>query len=452
MRFWWLKTALFLLLAFGFGPPILLGETQRVSDTTNLIIRPVLASRMICVLPEEQGQDVTIGKISKDGILWKNLGSLSAVTLKIENKVRKLSALNAADKKTRIALQNAKKDKRALLQCSHYSPECKGTTCLPLPVSSSSSFSSSGSAFSSNSSVSSSSSTSSASSSSSVGVFVAVGMGGTRIYSFDGQTWSPNTLGTEPQGDNNYLFRDVAIGGNTIVAVGGGTKVSGATYTTRIATSLDATNWQELTDNSPSFGGVTYGNGFFLAVGSSGRSLKSIDGLTWTNDTRVGTGSWWLRSVAYGNGSFVAVGDSGKRARTTDGVTWTDIMLQGSDLRCVTYGAGKFVAVGGSHIAISSDGQNWSDVTSAYTNLHSVVYGNGKFVMTRGSIVYTSPDAQTWTAHSAPQIYGITFGNGLFVGGGGSGVYYSSDAVTWTRATVPDPSPISRFTYGLITQ
>ena len=65
---------------------------------------------------------------------------------------------------------------------------------------------------------------------------------------------------------------------------------------------------------------VTYGNGIFVAVGStfvvvrrggyySGTILTSPDGVTWTQQTS-GTRSW-LRGVTYGNGTFMAVGEEG---------------------------------------------------------------------------------------------------------------------------------------------
>ena len=52
--------------------------------------------------------------------------------------------------------------------------------------------------------------------------------------------------------------------------------------------------------------GVTYGNGLFVAVGTSGTILTSPDGVTWTQRTS-GTDDT-LRGVTHGNGTFVAVG------------------------------------------------------------------------------------------------------------------------------------------------
>jgi hypothetical protein len=47
-------------------------------------------------------------------------------------------------------------------------------------------------------------------------------------------------------------------------------------------------------------GGVTYGNGLFVAVGDFGTILTSPDGVSWTARTS-GTGND-LYGVAYGNG------------------------------------------------------------------------------------------------------------------------------------------------------
>jgi hypothetical protein len=57
---------------------------------------------------------------------------------------------------------------------------------------------------------------------------------------------------------------------------------------------------------------VTYGNGLFVAVATSGtgnRVMTSPDGITWTARTSAADNSWF--SVTYGNGLFVAVAISG---------------------------------------------------------------------------------------------------------------------------------------------
>jgi hypothetical protein len=75
---------------------------------------------------------------------------------------------------------------------------------------------------------------------------------------------------------------------------------SGITWTSR--TSAADNDWY----------GVTYGNGLFVAVASSGtgnRVMTSPDGITWTSRAAAADNGWL--GVTYGNGTFVAVALTG---------------------------------------------------------------------------------------------------------------------------------------------
>jgi len=66
---------------------------------------------------------------------------------------------------------------------------------------------------------------------------------------------------------------------------------------------------------------VTYGNGIFVAVsttGSGNRVMTSSDGITWTSRTSAADNDWF--SVTYGNGIFVAVSYTGSGNRV---MTWS---------------------------------------------------------------------------------------------------------------------------------
>ncbi len=77
------------------------------------------------------------------------------------------------------------------------------------------------------------------------------------------------------------------------------TSPDGTTWTAR--TAAEANQWQS----------VTYGNGLFAAVASTGtnRMMSSPDGITWTVRSATEANTWF--SVTYGNGIFVAVAQSG---------------------------------------------------------------------------------------------------------------------------------------------
>ena len=97
---------------------------------------------------------------------------------------------------------------------------------------------------------------------------------------------------------------------------------------------------------------VTYGNGLFVAVSSSGtgnRVMTSPDGITWTSRTSAVDNNWY--SVTYGNGLFVAVSGTGTGNRvmtSPDGITWTSrSSATDNDWLSIAYVDGLFVAVSG---------------------------------------------------------------------------------------------------------
>lgn len=185
----------------------------------------------------------------------------------------------------------------------------------------------------------------------------------------------------------------------------------------------------------------TYGNGLFVAVGSSKHIATSTDGVTWNEPTLVGSGNW--NSVTYANGLFVAVGASGNMATSTDGVEWTTASVGSSNWNSITYADGKFVSVGAAgNIATSTDGVNWDVATVGSIDLNGVVYGNGLFVaVDTETSAYISTNGIDWTKHTQVNFYawrGVTYGNGLFVGVDYNGnITTSTDGVNWiTRFSI----------------
>src|SRR5262245_31447007 len=69
----------------------------------------------------------------------------------------------------------------------------------------------------------------------------------------------------------------------------------------------------------PTLSRSAYGNGQFVAVGSYGTIMTSIDGLSW--GVRQSGTSKHLNGIAFGNGQFVAVGRDAILT-STDGVNW----------------------------------------------------------------------------------------------------------------------------------
>ena len=105
---------------------------------------------------------------------------------------------------------------------------------------------------------------------------------------------------------------------------------------------------QTTPSTSPAMQSITYGNGLFVAVGSSGTVWTSVDAVTWVNQTTPST-SPAMESITYGNGLFVAVGNSGTVWTSVDGITWVNQTTPSSSaMRGITYGNGLYIAVGDS--------------------------------------------------------------------------------------------------------
>ena len=262
----------------------------------------------------------------------------------------------------------------------------------------------------------------------------------------------------------NHNWREVTYGNGLFVAVsssGTGNKVmtspNGITWTSRNSAS-DNTWWA-----------VTYGNGLFVAVAQSGtgnRVMTSPDGINWTSRTSASDNDWW--DVAYGNGLFVAVAASGTGNRvmtSPDGITWTSrTNAVDNQWYSVVYGNGLFVAVAisgtGNRVMTSPDGITWTSRTSSADNQwYEVVYGNGLFVAVaisgNNNRVMTSPDGITWTSRTSAannNWRSVAYGSGLFVAvafsGIGNRVMTSNDGITWTLRSNPVNNEWWGVTYG----
>jgi glutamine phosphoribosylpyrophosphate amidotransferase len=91
---------------------------------------------------------------------------------------------------------------------------------------------------------------------------------------------------------------DIAYGNGRFVGVGGSS----------ITISEDGTNWTKQF-TPPNLSSIVYAHGMFVAVGSDGWILSSVDGTEWTRHPSQTTQN--LYDVATGCDSFVAVGDDG---------------------------------------------------------------------------------------------------------------------------------------------
>lgn len=248
----------------------------------------------------------------------------------------------------------------------------------------------------------------------------------------------------------NQNWRSITYGNGLFVAV------SSTGTTQHVMTSPDGATWTLRTsaENNPWIG-ITYGNGLFVAVATTGTNqvMTSPDGITWTTQTASSSRTW--QSIAYGNGLFFATSTDSRGMSSPDGITWTDRPMSGTGgFTYVSFANGLFIASGGIgsvRLATSPDGITWTARTQPEANnLGNVVYGNGLYVVTATSGTQraaTSPDGITWTGRTTPtpaQAWGaLAYGNHLFVAvdAGGTSSITSPDGITWTL--VPENTPSS---------
>jgi hypothetical protein len=203
---------------------------------------------------------------------------------------------------------------------------------------------------------------------------------------------------------------------------------------------------------------TAYGNGRFIAIDSTGKSVYSTNGVSWSNGGALGSGTW--TAIAFGSGTFVAVNsNTGNAATSTDGVVWTTYSTGFSGFTAITYGAtlGFMATASGTQGAVSQLGQSWSGTTLPSGTWTDVAYGSiGTWVIiaTGGTnAAYSTNYGQSWTTVTLPvsaNWQSVTWGNGRFVAVsyGSYNSVYSFDGITWYASTLPISANWSCIGYG----
>ena len=230
------------------------------------------------------------------------------------------------------------------------------------------------------------------------GLFVSLPLSGTAAQSsFDGSTWTANTLATSATwtdlvsgkvDDGTTTFTQsyavaVGISGGAVVA---NYSLNGTSWTASNPTGISATS-----RTATAFGQISTAVSRTVVIGDNDQDVAYSDngGQTYIT-TSTALPSTGYNDIAYGNGKFVAVkGGSQEMAYSTDGITWTTVatgMPNTNDWSRVVFGAGRFVAIASDSdtIAYSLDGENWTAVATALvsTTVRDIVYGMGMFVVT----------------------------------------------------------------------
>ncbi|MEI9866393.1 MAG: hypothetical protein WDN00_17925 [Limisphaerales bacterium] len=228
----------------------------------------------------------------------------------------------------------------------------------------------------------------------------------------------------------------------------------------------------------PSIASVSYGNGRFVGIGSSGVRTLSYDAVNWTTyvsapiidgggipgstttsngiSTTTGFIPGRTPGIVYAAGMFIEFGASGiDKAdyilKSTNGLTWQSIYTSNfSNAPIYTvaaaYGNNTWVFIRNHtqtsfsyeivSASVTSSNWNWSNLNTGFS-VNDLTYGNGVFAICATinyfdpqtfqdlnyNMILSSPDGMNWQFVSAPldataSFSGMTYGNGLFVATG----------------------------------
>lgn len=187
-------------------------------------------------------------------------------------------------------------------------------------------------------------------------LFVAAGSMSIHV-SQDGFVW------VMARGTETAEMRDLAVGHDRIVAVGGNGGMDGG----RVYVSMDGRVWAGpvVINSVMNLYRVAYGNGTFVATTDSMRLFASPDGIAWVPID--GPFVMMISAIAFGNGRFIAIDQGFYTYSSVDGYVWTQIgyaTTAGSIINELECCYGYFVGVGGNGITITSaEGLIWREQT-----------------------------------------------------------------------------------------
>lgn len=215
----------------------------------------------------------------------------------------------------------------------------------------------------------------------------------------------------------------VAYGRNTYV----GTNFQGQF----LAYSRDGQRWTKVEDKQDRWRSITFGGGLFVAVANQSVAT-STDGVNWQRTPIDFRG--WFSQVAYGNGQFVAVGSSGAVLTSPDGQSWSLQQISEDTLIGLVYGNGEWLATGKSTYS-SKDGRQWTRLPATGHPEGRLLYGNGRYLSTDFSFL---TDRLLWIPPERKIGPAAAFGDGLFVAvgdarpNGSRSLWTSTDGEDWT--------------------
>lgn len=222
----------------------------------------------------------------------------------------------------------------------------------------------------------------------SVGAKLAMTNQGAAIYvTGDLKNWT-NTIGTVTTKD----LYSVTGGGPRWVAVGaGGTVVF----------SKDGIRWDLAnTATAADLFKVVWTGKMYKVVGDSGKVLSSGDGENWTSSSMGAAAR--LADLFWSDSIQLIVADSNRVYQSTDGSNWkVQKPGAGDGLDKIRYSGSRWLLSGGSKaIYISTDGSVWT-AANAPADVTVPVWTGSAFLFTPGFSVYSSLDGQAWKSYKS---------------------------------------------------
>ena len=294
------------------------------------------------------------------------------------------------------------------------------------------------------------------------GLFVAVGYGGRRMTSRDGQTWENVQQWADKGADDANNLMGLAFGNGKFICVGGG-GFSRDAQAGHILVSNDGKDWREVFKAPNRVNPVVFGGGRFVVGGPERTLLWSADGEKWQRGAQIATEGFpgwamWFRNGAYGNGTFVFMGEGGAKkdfywcVTSKDGAA-AEFRRDLPPLRALAFGAGVFVAVGNGVIVTSRDGLGWTkQERAADEKLDWLLWTGADFLCGGGKQSYVSKDGLTWrpNALKPPGRPVWTDGKRFIATAWPGKMSYSADGQTWKPAGQPEPPMgVNKVVFGI---
>jgi hypothetical protein len=293
------------------------------------------------------------------------------------------------------------------------------------------------------------------------GVFVAVGYGGFRGWSLDGQDWSAERW-SDKNADDPNIISSLTYRAGIFLCSGGGV---GKGFILR---SVDGRRWDEVAHTKWRIASVVALNDRFLSVYDD-HFQASSDGLAWQalSEARAvaadGKGSGYLRRAAVGNGAAVFAGDYalpdgkpriGWLGGTRNGETPMAVTTLGADCCGLAFGGGRFLACSAAgDLLTSADGLRFTPLPGSGDRHDddSLRFHDGLFYLRGRNGVRTSPDGMAWTPlANPPRLAHAQAPNRVAVDCSWGGIVVAADGTSFHKANVPvDATGVCAVAWGV---